>query len=173
MLVQLSIRDLVLIERVSLELDPGLSVLTGETGAGKSILLDGLNLALGERADAGLVRSGAPQASVTAEFRVGEGHPALALLAEPLGADQAESWGLIWKAVDDADLQDQAMEIALKLAAGWLLRASAYRRLTRRRLLPMHCPERLCCLANNTTRKTITAGSCRFWPLCMRSARIW
>lgn len=43
---------------------------------------------------------------------------ALALLAEPLGADQAESWGLIWKAVDDADLQDQAMEIALKLAAG-------------------------------------------------------
>ncbi len=82
MLVQLSIRDLVLIERVSLELDPGLSVLTGETGAGKSILLDGLNLALGERADAALVRSGAPQASVTAEFRVGEGHPALALLAE-------------------------------------------------------------------------------------------
>lgn len=43
---------------------------------------------------------------------------ALALLAEPLGAEQAESWGLIWKAVDDADLQDQAMEIALKLAAG-------------------------------------------------------
>lgn len=82
MLVQLSIRDLVLIERVSLEFAPGLSVLTGETGAGKSILLDGLNLALGERADAGLVRKGAQQASTTAEFSVADGHPALALLAE-------------------------------------------------------------------------------------------
>ncbi|MCG2841665.1 DNA repair protein RecN [Sandaracinobacter sp. RS1-74] len=82
MLVQLSIRDLVLIERVALDFGPGLSVLTGETGAGKSILLDGLNLALGERADAGLVRKGTPQASVTAEFHVPQDHPALALLAE-------------------------------------------------------------------------------------------
>ena len=57
-------------------------MLTGETGAGKSILLDGLNLALGERADAALVRKGAQQASTTAAFSVAPGHPALALLAE-------------------------------------------------------------------------------------------
>ena len=82
MLVQLSIRDLVLIERVALDLAPGLTVLTGETGAGKSILLDGLGLALGERADAAMVRKGAPQASTTAIFHVGPGHPALKLLAD-------------------------------------------------------------------------------------------
>lgn len=81
MLVQLSIRDLVLIERVVLDLSSGLTVLTGETGAGKSILLDGLGLALGERADAALVRQGAAQASATAEFRVDSSHPAIALLA--------------------------------------------------------------------------------------------
>lgn len=82
MLVQLSIRDLVLIDRVTLELGPGLSVLTGETGAGKSILLDGLNLALGERADASLVRKGQPQATAVADFRVDPGHPAMQLLAD-------------------------------------------------------------------------------------------
>lgn len=82
MLAQLSIRDLVLIERVTLDFTSGLSVLTGETGAGKSILLDGLNLALGERADAGLVRKGATDAQVVAEFRLPAAHPALALLAE-------------------------------------------------------------------------------------------
>lgn len=82
MLVHLSIRDLVLIERVALDLAPGLTVLTGETGAGKSILLDGLGLALGERADAAMVRKGAAQAIATAEFRVPPDHPAGALLDE-------------------------------------------------------------------------------------------
>lgn len=82
MLVHLSIRDLVLIERVALDMAPGLTVLTGETGAGKSILLDGLGLALGERADAAMVRKGAQQASASAEFRVAAGHPAAALLDE-------------------------------------------------------------------------------------------
>jgi DNA repair protein RecN (Recombination protein N) len=81
LLAQLSIRDLVLIERVALDLSDGLTVLTGETGAGKSILLDGLGLALGERADAAMVRKGAAQASATAEFRVPAGHAALELLA--------------------------------------------------------------------------------------------
>ncbi|MEO1093263.1 MAG: AAA family ATPase, partial [Pseudomonadota bacterium] len=66
MLVALSIRDVVLITRLNLTLEPGLTVLTGETGAGKSILLDSLGLALGTRADAGLLRDGAEQASVTA-----------------------------------------------------------------------------------------------------------
>ena len=66
MLTALSIRNVVLIEALDLEFGDGLSVLTGETGAGKSILLDSLGLALGARADSGLVRSGEAQASVTA-----------------------------------------------------------------------------------------------------------
>jgi len=81
MLIALAIRDVVLIDRLDLAFDDGLSVLTGETGAGKSILLDALGLALGQRADAGLVRAGAEQASVTAEFELGPGHPLLKMLA--------------------------------------------------------------------------------------------
>ncbi len=82
MLTALSIRDVVLIERLDLSFGPGLSVLTGETGAGKSILLDSLGLALGARADQGLVRAGAEQASVSACFAPPEGHPARVLLEE-------------------------------------------------------------------------------------------
>jgi DNA repair protein RecN (Recombination protein N) len=68
MLHQLSIRDVVLIDRVDLTFGPGLSALTGETGAGKSILLDAFGLSLGARSDSGLVRKGAERASVTATF---------------------------------------------------------------------------------------------------------
>ena len=82
MLRQLSIRDVVLIDRLELEFEPGRGVLTGETGAGKSILLDSLGLALGVRADTGLVRQGEQQASVAAEFDLPSDHPAFALLAE-------------------------------------------------------------------------------------------
>jgi len=82
MLRQLSIRDVVLIEALDLEFEPGLGVLTGETGAGKSILLDALGLALGARADTALVRSGQGQASVVAVFEVAPDHDSLALLAE-------------------------------------------------------------------------------------------
>ncbi len=82
MLSALSIRDVVLIDRLDLGFDPGLSVLTGETGAGKSILLDSLALALGARADSGLVRHGADQASVTATFELTDNHPAWAVLRE-------------------------------------------------------------------------------------------
>tara|TARA_R100001244_G_scaffold44182_10_gene39978 strand:- start:2454 stop:4118 length:1665 start_codon:yes stop_codon:yes gene_type:complete len=67
-LQSLSIRDIVLIEALDLEFGPGLTVLTGETGAGKSILLDSLGLALGNRADSGLVRQGTEKAQVTASF---------------------------------------------------------------------------------------------------------
>ncbi len=79
MLTGLSIRDVVLIEALDLEFGGGLGVLTGETGAGKSILLDALGLALGARADSGLVRSGADKAQVTASFDAP--HNVLALLA--------------------------------------------------------------------------------------------
>ncbi len=82
MLRQLSIKDVVLIDRLELEFEPGLGVLTGETGAGKSILLDGLGLALGARADTGLVRSGETQAIVAAEFELPADHPVFTMLAE-------------------------------------------------------------------------------------------
>jgi DNA repair protein RecN (Recombination protein N) len=68
MLTALSIRDIVLIEKLDLELGSGLTVLTGETGAGKSILLDALGLALGARGNPVLVRSGAERGIVTAAF---------------------------------------------------------------------------------------------------------
>src|SRR3989442_15520963 len=80
MLLGLTIRDVVLIDRLSLAFRPGLCVLTGETGAGKSILLDALGLALGRRADSSLVRPGAEQAVVAAEFVVEPDHPATAIL---------------------------------------------------------------------------------------------
>jgi DNA repair protein RecN (Recombination protein N) len=83
MLTRLIIHDVVLIEKLTLEFASGLNVLTGETGAGKSILLDALGLALGDRSDAGLVRQGAPQASVTAEFELqSSNHPIFELAAE-------------------------------------------------------------------------------------------
>lgn len=82
MLSRLSIRDIVLIEKLDVDFLPGLSVLTGETGAGKSILLDALSLALGARGDASLVRHGAAQGQVIAVFDVPRNHPARALLAE-------------------------------------------------------------------------------------------
>jgi DNA repair protein RecN (Recombination protein N) len=82
MLTALSIRDVVLIETLDLEFGAGLGVLTGETGAGKSILLDALGLALGARADSGLVRSGQPQAVVTVTFEIPSGHAAWSLLDE-------------------------------------------------------------------------------------------
>ena len=72
MLTRLSIRNIVLIEALDLDFGPGLGVLTGETGAGKSILLDALGLVLGNRADSGLVRGGEEQASVTASFEFGQ-----------------------------------------------------------------------------------------------------
>ncbi|MFN3806307.1 DNA repair protein RecN [Asticcacaulis sp.] len=75
MLTRLSIQDVVLVDRLDLDIRQGLSVLTGETGAGKSIILDSLGLATGARGDAGLIRTGAPQASVTAEFDLAAGHP--------------------------------------------------------------------------------------------------
>ncbi len=82
MLALLDIRNVVLIEALALDLAAGLSVLTGETGAGKSILLDALGLAMGARGDAALVRAGAESARVIAEFHVGGDHPARVLMAE-------------------------------------------------------------------------------------------
>ncbi len=90
MLARLSIRDIVLIDRLDLDFSTGLSVLTGETGAGKSILLDAFALALGARGDVALVRQGAEQGQVTAAFELPAAHPARALLADnAIAADDA------------------------------------------------------------------------------------
>lgn len=82
MLTQLRIENVVLIERLVIEFKAGLCVLTGETGAGKSVLLDSLGLALGVRAESGLVRKGAKEASVTASFYIPETHAAFDLLRD-------------------------------------------------------------------------------------------
>ena len=82
MLTALSIRDIVLIEKLDVVLDKGLTVLTGETGAGKSILLDALGLALGARGDSSLVRTGAERGVVTAAFALPRNHPAFSILKE-------------------------------------------------------------------------------------------
>jgi len=126
LLVQLAIRDLVLIEAASLDLEAGLTVLTGETGAGKSILLDGLGLALGERADAALVRAGAREASATARFELPPGHPAEALLAEH-GLSGDEPGQLILRRAVKADggsrahVNDQPVSAGLLRQLGQLL----------------------------------------------------
>src|SRR5579862_3900824 len=100
MLARLSIRDIVLIDRLDIDFGSGLAVLTGETGAGKSILLDAFALALGARGDAGLVREGAEQGQVTAAFDVPPDHPAWAILA---ANDIAADDDLILRRVQLAD----------------------------------------------------------------------
>ncbi|MBB4953221.1 DNA repair protein RecN (Recombination protein N) [Agrobacterium vitis] len=121
MLVQLSIRDIVLIERLDLGFSAGLSVLTGETGAGKSILLDSLSLALGGRGDGGLVRHGEDKGQVTAVFDVPMVHPARALLRENSIDDDGD---LIFRRVQSADgrtrayINDQAVSVQLMRQAG-------------------------------------------------------
>lgn len=82
MLTHLSIRDVVLIDRLDIEFERGLCVLTGETGAGKSIVLDALGLALGARAETSLIRAKADKLAVSASFLLKKRHPALELLAE-------------------------------------------------------------------------------------------
>lgn len=91
MLRELRIRDLGVIEDATLTLDPGLTVVTGETGAGKTMVVTGLSLVLGGRADASLVRSGRDDALVEAELELADGHPARAVAAEVGGiADEPE-----------------------------------------------------------------------------------
>ena len=105
MLSRLSIRDIVLIDRLDIDFASGLSVLTGETGAGKSIVLDAFALALGARGDAALVRAGAPQGQVVAAFDVEADHPARAVLK----ADDLDQEGeLILRRVQLADGRTRA-----------------------------------------------------------------
>jgi DNA repair protein RecN (Recombination protein N) len=119
MLTALSIRDVVLIEALDLEFGAGLGVLTGETGAGKSILLDALGLALGARGDTGLVRDGAGQAVVTASFDAPAAGTPLALLIEENGLELEPGEPLIVRRMVKRDggsrgfVNDQAASAAL------------------------------------------------------------
>lgn len=116
MLSHLSIRDIVLIERLDIAFAAGLSVLTGETGAGKSILLDSLSMALGARGDASLVRQGAGQGSVTAVFNLPINHPAREIVREN-GLD--DDGDLILRRIQSADgrsrvfVNDQPASVSL------------------------------------------------------------
>jgi DNA repair protein RecN (Recombination protein N) len=119
MLRQLAIQNVVLVERVELEFEPGLGVLTGETGAGKSILLDALGLALGARADTSLVRSGEAQASVTAEIELPSDHPAFQLLDEQgIGTEPGEP--LIVRRTLKSDGGSRAFAAGASIPAGLL-----------------------------------------------------
>jgi DNA repair protein RecN (Recombination protein N) len=121
MLARLSIRDIVLIERLDIEFSRGLAVLTGETGAGKSILLDAFALALGGRGDANLVRHGVEQGQVTATFDISSGHPAAVILAANGFEDTGE---MILRRVQLADgrtrafINDQAISVQTLKAIG-------------------------------------------------------
>jgi DNA repair protein RecN (Recombination protein N) len=124
MLTALSIRDIVLVEKLDLSFEDGLSVLSGETGAGKSILLDALGLALGARGDSSLVRTNEQKGIVTASFALSRNHAVLKLLADQ-GVDVEGE--LIIRRIQNADgksratINDQPVSINLLRQAGGLL----------------------------------------------------
>ena len=97
MLRRLLLRDFVIVSALEFVFEPGLTVLTGETGAGKSILIDALQLALGSRGDAGVLREGAARAEITAEF---DTPPGLVAWLDEAGFETGES--LLLRRVIDA-----------------------------------------------------------------------
>ena len=124
MLRTLHIRNVVLVDQLTVEFASGFCALTGETGAGKSILLDSLGLALGGRSDSGLVRKGADQAQVAAEFDCETGHPLHALLKEQ--GFESDSTMVLRRIVgldgrSRAFINDQPVSIGLLKQAGDLL----------------------------------------------------
>lgn len=126
MLIGLAIRDVVLVDVLDLAVGPGLTVLTGETGAGKSIILDALGLAAGARADAGLVRQGAERAVATAVFALPPDHVAWSVLEEK-GLEFDPSEDLVLRRQVGADgrsrafVNDQAVGVAVLKELGGLL----------------------------------------------------
>jgi len=144
MLTALRLRDFVIVEAVDLEFGPGFTVLTGETGAGKSILIDALGLALGARADAGVVRDGAGRADIVAEFRIDEttdrwlaerdlaGDPGAVLLRRVIEADgrsRALVNGHPCTAAQLREIGESLVEVHGQHASQSLLRADGQRAL--------------------------------------------
>ena len=147
MILALSIRDFVLIDRLDIEPGEGFTALTGETGAGKSIILDALSLTLGAAAERSMVRAGAEQASVAAEFAVVPDHPVWAVLAEhglEAGPDETLTLKRVVRAsgparafVNDqpvsaallAEVGETLVEIHGQHAASSLMRPSSHRKL--------------------------------------------
>ncbi len=123
MLLALDIRDMLIIDRLELRFQPGLNVLTGETGAGKSILLDSLGFVLGWRGRADLVRAGAAQGEVVAEFSLTATHPARDVLRDA-GFESADS--LLLRRVNTSDGRKTAY-VNDRRASGELLRALSER----------------------------------------------
>ncbi|PRY95567.1 DNA replication and repair protein RecN [Hasllibacter halocynthiae] len=121
MLRSLEIKDMLLIDRLSLEMGEGLNVLTGETGAGKSILLDSLGFVLGWRGRAELVRAGAERGEVTAAFDLPKGHPAEAVL-EKAGIEPEDE--LIFRRVNTADGRKTAWVNGIRVSGEVLRRLS-------------------------------------------------
>ncbi len=126
MLSSLHIKNVVLIDAVTLDLETGLSALTGETGAGKSILLDALSLAVGARSDSGLLKAGAEQALVSASFTLKPDHPVWALLQEQ-GLDVSAQDDLILRRTLGRDgrskafINDQPVQVTLLRDVGTLI----------------------------------------------------
>ena len=127
MLCALSIRDIVLIRSLTIDFSTGLSVLSGETGAGKSILLDSLSLALGARGDGDLVRVGCKQGEVSAIFDIAPDHPANALLQSHDLAEDGLADGIILRRVQSADgrtrayLNDRPVSVGVLKSVGQAL----------------------------------------------------
>ncbi|PZO87689.1 MAG: DNA repair protein RecN, partial [Micavibrio aeruginosavorus] len=124
MLAGLTIKNVVLIDHLFIQFDGGLCALTGETGAGKSILLDSLGLALGARSESGLVRKGADSANVSAEFDITGNHPVFAYLAEQ--GIETESPLILRRSVgadgkSRAFINDHPVSVSLLKSAGEML----------------------------------------------------
>ncbi|MEQ1943018.1 DNA repair protein RecN [Mesorhizobium sp. VNQ89] len=169
MLARLSIRDIVLIERLDIDFAAGLSVLTGETGAGKSILLDALSLALGARGDASLVRHGAGQGQVTAVFDVPRNHPARAILTENAIEDDGD---IILRRIQTSDgrtrvfVNDQPSSVTLMRDIGRALVELHGQHDERALVDPAAHRDLLDAFGGHVGEADNCAGAWRFWRDC-------
>jgi DNA repair protein RecN (Recombination protein N) len=165
MLTGLSIRDVVLIDGLDLEIEAGFTALTGETGAGKSILLDALGLALGDRADRGLVRAGAERASAGAVFEVGEGHAVLEVLAD-LDLPEPEDGRLVLRRSIGVDGKGRAHVNDAPASAGALRRLGAA-------LLEVHGQHASASLMDPASHRALLDQHARNGPERAAAAQAW
>jgi DNA repair protein RecN (Recombination protein N) len=164
-LIGLTIRDVVLVEALDLEVGPGLTVLTGETGAGKSIILDSLGLATGARGDAGLVRAGAERAVVSAAFSPPPDHPVWAILDEKgLEPDRGED--LVLRRQLGADGRSRAFVNDQAVGVGVLRELGAG-------LIEVHGQHETVGLLDRATHRGLLDAFGRHEPLLTQTRRTW